>query len=81
MMAVIHLEELSVKRGGDKRCNCKRSAAGEAMDGAQDDLLYAKWCSVTSEQLHKYRAVMSFVLWRRSLTERHRHPSLALSHL
>ena len=47
MMSVVHLKELCVKRYGGKRGECERSAAGEAMDDSQDDLLYAKSCSVT----------------------------------
>jgi hypothetical protein len=42
MMPMVHLEELCVKRYGGKCCKCKRSTRGEALDGAQDDLLYAK---------------------------------------
>src|ERR1700750_374083 len=43
-MSVVHLEELCVKQYRGERCNCERSARGEAMDDAQDDLLYAKSC-------------------------------------
>src|ERR1700756_1707805 len=41
-MSVVHLEKLCVKQYRGERCNCERSPRGEAMDDAQDDLLYAK---------------------------------------